>query len=344
MAVGTVVPPAAARLWVAKGAVLAAAPAALPPPSACDPHRTPPPAGSVHSGGCGSSHSISVDLRAAGTGGGGGASGGGARGGAAEDPSSTLTQLMPFAYPIILGTLETLVQMCMKGISSMTLLSLDGDSQLCHPTYWTMVVMLCVFSIAVIWWLRKGLSHLAASRLLPVEYGTVTSTSILGGLIIYQERRFVGMLNLWMMALGICLILLGCALVGRRKTIKKQYDPGHQMLHKYLPQARDQLALHKVRCERKLGHLGGSAPSRRAKRRGNSPAKSALCTRATPARKCAAARHSAAGTGEVRVTVGPVGSFSEEATPVTEGTAAPIALRAVSPAVDRGFSAWAAPV
>merc|ERR1711988_901340 len=110
-----------------------------------------------------------------------------------------------------------------------------------------MILLLGILSVGVILWLRKGLTKLPSSRLLPVEYGTVTSTSIVGGLVIYQERRFVGIIDLWMMALGITLILLGCALVGRRKTIKKQYDPGHQMLHKSLPQARETLERRRVR-------------------------------------------------------------------------------------------------
>ena len=48
----------------------------------------------------------------------------------------------------------------------------------------------------------RRLSRLEASRLLPVEYGTVTSTSIVGGLVVYQEHRFVPSLNLWMMGTG----------------------------------------------------------------------------------------------------------------------------------------------
>ena len=43
----------------------------------------------------------------------------------------------------------------------------------------------------------------------------------------YQEHRFVSKFNLWMMFLGLLLILIGCALVGRRKTIKKHLDPGY---------------------------------------------------------------------------------------------------------------------
>ena len=77
-----------------------------------------------------------------------------------------------------------------------------------------------------------------ASRLLPIEYGTVTSMSIVGGLVIYNERRWVSTLNVWLIFFGIGLILLGCGLVGRRKTIKKKFDPGYIAMHQYLPQVR----------------------------------------------------------------------------------------------------------
>ena len=46
----------------------------------------------------------------------------------------------------------------------------------------------------------------------------------------------MGEFSVWMMMLGILLIMFGCALVGRRKTIKKRYDPTYQIAHKYLPQ------------------------------------------------------------------------------------------------------------
>ena len=48
---------------------------------------------------------------------------------------------MPFCYPVVIGTLETLVQMCMKGGSSMLYLTLfpPYKSQLCHATFWLVV-------------------------------------------------------------------------------------------------------------------------------------------------------------------------------------------------------------
>ncbi|EOD35570.1 hypothetical protein EMIHUDRAFT_433894 [Emiliania huxleyi CCMP1516] len=140
---------------------------------------------------------------------------------------------MPFAYPIVVGGLETLVQMCMKGGSSMLALTAVGDSQLCFAFFWVVLLAWALLSLAAIYWLRKGLVHLPASRLLPIEYGTVTTTSVLGGLVVYQahkgEHKYVPVSpNLSVMGFGIGLICVGCALVGRRKTLKRKYMP-HQL-------------------------------------------------------------------------------------------------------------------
>jgi len=81
--------------------------------------------------------------------------------------------------------------MCMKGGSSMLALTAVGDSQLCFAFFWVVLLAWALLSLAAIYWLRKGLVHLPASRLLPIEYGTVTTTSVLGGLVVYQARKGV---------------------------------------------------------------------------------------------------------------------------------------------------------
>jgi len=157
----------------------------------------------------------------------------------------------------------------MKGGSSMLALTAVGDSQLCFAFFWVVLLAWALLSLAAIYWLRKGLVHLPASRLLPIEYGTVTTTSVLGGLVVYQahkgvplnsflppslpslnavtcpellpsslysflqscdqEHKYVPVSpNLSVMGFGIGLICVGCALVGRRKTLKRKYMP-HQL-------------------------------------------------------------------------------------------------------------------
>jgi len=165
----------------------------------------------------------------------------------AKEAVPWLEAMMPFCYPVVIGTLETLVQMCMKGGSSMLYLTLfpPYKSQLCHATFWLVILAWALISVLVIFWLRKGLERLPASRLLPVEYGTVTATSVLGGLMLYQEATTVSVFNLAMMGVGIGLICGGCALVGKRKTMPKRYMPNQIVAQRCIPLLRNRVRRHK---------------------------------------------------------------------------------------------------
>ena len=199
---------------------------ASPPPSppAATPPSAPPsaPSADVEAGGC---ESASADETQRGVAG-GGADGVSAAREVLTGREALVASAINFAYPTVIGTLETLVQMMMKGGSSMLLLTFRGDSQLCFANFYAFLTAWALLSVAAIWWLRKGLLFLEVTRLLPIEYGVVTCTSVIGGLVIYQEHRFVPTSNLIYMSLGILLICAGCALVGKRKTMPKRYMPG----------------------------------------------------------------------------------------------------------------------
>ena len=193
--------------------------------------------------------------------------------------------------------------MCMKGGSSMLALTAVGDSQLCFAFFWVVLLAWALLSLAAIYWLRKGLVHLPASRLLPIEYGTVTTTSVLGGLVVYQahkgvplnsflppslpslnavtcpellpsslysflqscdqEHKYVPVSpNLSVMGFGIGLICIGCALVGRRKTLKRKYMP-HQLGRQAVRQGAQACgkAAHRDACPRPPLDLSWSLPA-----------------------------------------------------------------------------------
>ena len=143
-------------------------------------------------------------------------------GGAPVSASATscLGGTMPFAYPVVVGLLESMVQVFQKGGSSMAVLTAAGDSQMSDPTFWGVVVCWVSFSAAVVWWLRKGLANLAANRMLPIEYGTFTATSVLAGLVVYNEAKYVSSAHRWMMAGGVVLVVIGCGLVGGRRAAR----------------------------------------------------------------------------------------------------------------------------
>ena len=135
-------------------------------------------------------------------------------------PPSGLALWMPFAYPVVVGLLEAIVQVAQKGGSSMVALTVDGDSQMQYPTFWCVIAAWLGFSLVVVWWLRKGLANLHANRMLPIEYGTFTAASVLAGLVVYDEVRFVSPQHQVLMGFGVLLVTFGCALVGSRRAVR----------------------------------------------------------------------------------------------------------------------------
>ena len=88
------------------------------------------------------------------------------------------------------------------------------------PTFWVVIGSWACLSFMAIWWLRKGLQNLAATRLLPIEYGTFTSSSVLAGLVVFEEARGISSEQLTQMACGCALMVAGCVLVGSRKALR----------------------------------------------------------------------------------------------------------------------------
>jgi len=99
-------------------------------------------------------------------------------------------------------------------------LTLKGDSQLGHITLYVVITTWALLSLLVVWWLRKALNVLEATRCLPIEYGTFTCSSVLLGLLVYDEAKWMSMPNRWTMSAGIMLILAGCAIVGSRQPLR----------------------------------------------------------------------------------------------------------------------------
>ena len=73
-------------------------------------------------------------------------------------------------------------------------------------------------SVATVWWLRVVFARYETTHALPVEYGTVSTISVLGFLIFFREGQYVTAEQGAAIAGGIALIVLGCGLIGSRRT------------------------------------------------------------------------------------------------------------------------------
>lgn len=65
-------------------------------------------------------------------------------------PPSALAACMPFCYPVVVGLLESLVQVAQKGGSSMVALTAAGDSQM-GATFWAFLAAWALLSLVVVW-------------------------------------------------------------------------------------------------------------------------------------------------------------------------------------------------
>jgi uncharacterized membrane protein len=119
---------------------------------------------------------------------------------------------MMVIYPSMLGLSETLVQICLKAISCMLLVSAGGDSQLSKPLFWGAVGCLVVSTIMVILWLRKVYARFETTHGLPIEYGVVTTFSVLAGLIQFQEVQYTDRTSEVVIAVAMVLILIGISI------------------------------------------------------------------------------------------------------------------------------------
>uniref|UniRef100_A0A7S2GGI3 Uncharacterized protein n=1 Tax=Haptolina brevifila TaxID=156173 RepID=A0A7S2GGI3_9EUKA len=132
---------------------------------------------------------------------------------------SLLADAVRFAYPVVVGLIESLVQVAQKSASGLFALTVSGQAQWSND----MIVIVAVwsfFSLTSVWWLRKGLKALEASRLLPVQYGTFTAMSVFVGLYVFDEAALVSHTSLWLIFSGCTLMTIGCIFVGSRRALR----------------------------------------------------------------------------------------------------------------------------
>jgi hypothetical protein len=160
-------------------------------------------------------------------------------------PPAKVVAVMMVIYPTVLGLVETMVQVCLKAITSLFTYSLDCGNQVRSRTIVSMhpqctlglfltpfpplplqfdtfvaifLMLLLVVAIAlVIVWLRKVYSKFETTECLPIEYGVVMSTSVASGLTFFQEYRSISTPDLLAMMGAILGVMIGIAVTAAGK-------------------------------------------------------------------------------------------------------------------------------
>lgn len=112
-------------------------------------------------------------------------------------------------YPCLLAMYESIVQILLKGSSDMLLDTVKGNSQLGSWVFYVFLLGIAIDGVFIVWWLRKAYARFEAVKLLPIQMGMLTTSSVLGGLSFYQEYAEMSTLDLAMTFCGLFFILSG---------------------------------------------------------------------------------------------------------------------------------------
>ena len=95
--------------------------------------------------------------------------------------------LATLAYPTVLALYESLIQICLKGVSNMLSETLSGTTQLTNWKFWLVTGIMGLTCLGVMWWMRKGYARFEAVAMLPIQMAVLTTSTVLGGLMFYEE-------------------------------------------------------------------------------------------------------------------------------------------------------------
>jgi hypothetical protein len=126
-------------------------------------------------------------------------------------PSIERVKIMQVVYPAVLGTFESLVQISLKcSVSFATYWWED----MTHPMVFVMIFVLIFASVMTVQWLKKVYSHFETTDCLGIEYGCVTTISVIAGLTYFDEAQYCTrisvMVDILLIVAAILLIGLGC--------------------------------------------------------------------------------------------------------------------------------------
>lgn len=110
---------------------------------------------------------------------------------------------------------ECLIQICLKGLSNMMDLSYHGSNQFDQPMFWVIFVLCGLCSIAVMVWMRAGYARFEAVQMLPIQMATLTTCTVIGGLMFYGEYTRMSWTRLCMTAVGVGFIIGGIYVMNR---------------------------------------------------------------------------------------------------------------------------------
>ena len=146
------------------------------------------------------------------------------RGGAEGIPDRSLL-LAHVSFPIVLSSYETIAQLCIKGASSMMLVSTtEHGNQMGEPVFFVVVALGLGTTLQAVVWLRKTYSRFDTTTTLPIEYASLTISTNFGGILWFEEHKQLGAQDWVLVLVGESVLLIGMVWVAVAKHRQRERE------------------------------------------------------------------------------------------------------------------------
>lgn len=130
-------------------------------------------------------------------------------------------------FLLLVALLGSLTVISAKAVSSMINITLSGYSQLGHPLFYVMLIVMIGTAIAQVKFLNRAMQSFDATVVVPTNFVLFTISAIISGIVLYKEFYGLTFLEIFMFLFGCVLSFVGVYYI---TSERKQEESDEQLL------------------------------------------------------------------------------------------------------------------
>lgn len=130
-------------------------------------------------------------------------------------------------FLLLVALLGSLTVISAKAVSSMVNITLSGNSQLGHPLFYVMLIVMITTAIAQVKFLNRAMQSFDATVVVPTNFVLFTISAIISGIVLYREFYGLTFLEIFMFLFGCVLSFVGVYYI---TSERKQEESDEQLL------------------------------------------------------------------------------------------------------------------